>query len=58
VEATQAFQEKELEELHLALAELQGQIDVLERQMKYLLDRIRNLEASAPGEKDPLPPHY
>lgn len=58
METTQAFQEKGLEELHLALTEQQRQIDILERQVEYLLDRIRNLEASAPGEKDPLPPHY
>ena len=58
LETTQAFQEKGLEELHQALAGQQRQIDALERQVEFLLDRIRFLEASAPGEKDPLPPHY
>jgi uncharacterized coiled-coil protein SlyX len=58
LESTQAFQERGLEELHLALTEQQRQIDGLQRQMEYLLDRIRTLEATAPGESDSLPPHY
>ncbi|EPN8226344.1 SlyX family protein [Vibrio alginolyticus] len=60
LECQLAFQEQTIEDLNGALSQQQLQITKMLDQMKYVVDKVKNMDSSNladPSEETP-PPHY
>ncbi len=60
LEMTLSFQERTIEELNKIVIAQQQRIDICERKIIYLADKVRNIDASdiLSSSEEPLPPHY
>ncbi|MDF2154687.1 SlyX family protein [Vibrio sp. CAU 1672] len=60
LECQVAFQEQTIDDLNDALAQQQLQITKMQDQMKYVVGKVKNMDASnmADPAKEPPPPHY
>ncbi|WP_416306827.1 SlyX family protein [Neptunicella sp. SCSIO 80796] len=55
-----AFQDDTIEQLNDALTNQQSQLEKLQFQMQYLLDKVKNMQSSniAREDQEAPPPHY
>lgn len=60
LETKVAFQEDTIEQLNDALTNQQHQLEKLQFQMQYLLDKVKTMQGSniAREDQDVPPPHY
>lgn len=60
LEMTVAFQERTVEELNKIVTAQQQQVDQLERRVKYLAEKVRDMGTSdiLSAAEEPPPPHY
>jgi len=60
LEVRAAYQDQVIEDLNQAVVDQWKKIDALKRQLNELLDRVQEVEDSAPGPRapEPPPPHY